>query len=237
MDFQKQQWEDSYSNRDNFLFYPHEEVIRFISKYIRKRTGLSEFKDVLQDSTKKRVLDFGCGIGRHVMYCHDMGLVGYGIDLSKRAVAVAHQWAREKGIEKPEERIVVGEARTLPWVDSFFDFVVSHGVLDSMHFEMARAACRELARVLKPEGLFYCDLVSGDDSVHAREFAGEEKVTTVHEHGTIQCYYNFTKINELIADSFELLECNLIRCENVLSGNYTARYHLVLKGKEHVTSF
>lgn len=231
MNTHKQQWEDSYTNRDNFVFYPHEEVIRFVSKYIRKRTGLHEFSDVLQNALDARVLDFGCGIGRHVMYCHDMELLGYGVDLSERAVAVARQWAQEKGINTPEERIVVGEARSLPWRDGFFDVAVSHGVLDSMYFDIARGACRELARVLKPGGLFYCDLVSGDDSAHAREFAGEEIVSTDHERGTIQCYYNFKKINELVSEYFELLECNLIRRENVLSGHSVARYHLVLKGK------
>lgn len=39
----KSEWEDSYSKRDNYLFHPHEEVIRFVSKYIRKRVGLSQF--------------------------------------------------------------------------------------------------------------------------------------------------------------------------------------------------
>lgn len=231
MNIHKQQWEDSYKNRDNFLFYPHEEVIRFISKYVRKRTGLHEFRDVLPNATNARILDFGCGIGRHVMCCHDMQIIGYGIDLSEYAVAVARQWAKEKGIHTPEDRIVAGEARLLPWEDNFFDVAVSHGVLDSMYFEMAREACRELARILKAGGLFYCDLVSGDDSAHAREFAGEEIVSSEHEYGTVQCYYNFTNICELFTGSFEIVECNLVRRENILTGNSNARYHLVLKRK------
>jgi len=40
MENQKKKWEESYLNRDNFVFYPHEEVIRFVSKSIRKRIGL-----------------------------------------------------------------------------------------------------------------------------------------------------------------------------------------------------
>ncbi len=31
----KEFWEESYLKKDNFVFYPHEEVIRFFSKYIR----------------------------------------------------------------------------------------------------------------------------------------------------------------------------------------------------------
>ena len=39
-------WEESYRRKENFVFYPHEEIIRFVSKYIRKRVGLDEWKDV-----------------------------------------------------------------------------------------------------------------------------------------------------------------------------------------------
>ncbi len=35
MDNQKYEWDKSYQNLDNFVFYPHEEVIRFVSKFIR----------------------------------------------------------------------------------------------------------------------------------------------------------------------------------------------------------
>lgn len=47
IDTQQAEWDDSYRNRDNFMFYPHEEVVRFISKYIRKRIGFNEFRDVV----------------------------------------------------------------------------------------------------------------------------------------------------------------------------------------------
>lgn len=45
MDNNRAEWNSSYENRDNFVFYPHEEIIRFVSKYIRKRVGLDEFHD------------------------------------------------------------------------------------------------------------------------------------------------------------------------------------------------
>ena len=231
MDTQKMNWEESYRNRDNFVFYPHEEVIRFVSKHIRKRVGIHEFKDVAMGSSSVRILDLGCGIGRHVMYCHEMGLDVYGVDLSEEAVNTARKWASEGGVDAVEERLVVSDVRSLPWKDAFFDYAVSHGVLDSMHFEIARSACTEMARVLRPGGLFYCDLVSGDDSAHAREFAGEEFVATKHEEGTIQSYFNFTKITRLIEENYDFVECLLIRNEDVHSGRYISRYHLVLKRK------
>jgi ubiquinone/menaquinone biosynthesis C-methylase UbiE len=231
MNTQKNEWEESYRNRDNFVFYPHEEVIRFVSKYIRKRIGFGEFRDILSCNPPSRILDLGCGIGRHVVYCHDMGLDAYGVDLSEYAVGIACSWARNSGMKEPESKIVQGDVRNLPWGQDYFDFVLSHGVLDSMHFAVARSACQELSRVLKKGGLCYCDLISGDDSTHAREFAGEETVVTLHEKGTIQSYFNFTKISQLIEGYFEIMECLLIQREDTLAGSATTRYHLILKGK------
>jgi len=225
----KKLWDMSYEKRDNFVFYPHEEVIRFVSKFIRKRIGLNEFQNAVQGRHGVRVLDLGCGIGRHVLYCHEMGLEAYGIDISDTAIEVAREWADQKQLQDPKVRICQGDIRHLPFEDSFFDFAVSHGVLDSMPFEIAQAACIELARVMPVGGLFYCDLISGDDSQHAREFSGEEVVTTAHEQGTIQMYFNLEKIVSMIHGFFEIDECNLIRRENVLGGGYTSRYHLVLR--------
>jgi SAM-dependent methyltransferase len=225
----QQEWNKSYQNRDNFVFYPHEEVIRFVSKFVRKRVGLTEFRDVAPGQAAGRVLDLGCGIGRHVIYCHEMGLEAYGVDLSDEAVKVAVAWALEKGVADPQDRIRQGDIRRLPWDDGFFRYAVSHGVLDSMPFDIARAACVELARVMSVGGLFYCDLISGDDSRHAREFNGEEVVTMAHENGTVQLYFNLAKILSMIEGVFEIEECNLIRREDVLRGGFGSRYHLVLK--------
>ncbi len=43
-------WNSSYKNKDNYLFVPNEEVVRFISKYIKKRIGINKFKNI---NTKK----------------------------------------------------------------------------------------------------------------------------------------------------------------------------------------
>lgn len=228
-DNHKLEWENSYHNRDNFLFHPHEEVIRFVSKYIRKRVGLNQFRDAIPADGPRRLLDLGCGIGRHVMYCHDMGLEAYGVDLSDAAIAAAIDWACTRGSKELAPRLLQSDARCLPWADGFFQYAVSHGVLDSMPLELARAISTDLARVMAPRGLFYCDLISGDDSQHAREFSGEEIVESAHEKGTVQLYFNLAQIKFMFDGLFDITECNLIRREDVIKGGYTSRYHIVLQ--------
>ena len=226
----KQEWDASYRSGDNFVFYPHEEVIRFVSRKIRKRSGLAEFRDVVPDASAVRVLDLGCGVGRHVKYLHEMGLTAYGCDLSDAAIVMAKEWATEWMPDGDRDATFVQcDARELPWEDGFFTHAVSHGVLDSMPFEVARDACRDLARAMVPGGLFYCDLISGDDSEHAREYAGEEVVSTEHEKDTIQSYFNMERINALIDGVFKIEESLLIRTEDVHRGRFHSRHHIVLE--------
>jgi SAM-dependent methyltransferase len=226
-----EQWNQSFERHENFVFVPNEQVVRFIARYIRKRIGLAEFTDVLKLDHPARLLDLGCGIGRHLIYAREMGLESYGVDLSPVAVEIARQWAKSAGFTQPENSIRVASVTSLPFDDHFFDVAISHGVLDSIRFDVARQAAKECARVLRPGGLFYCDLISPDDSRHGREFAGEEIVSTQHERDTIQSYFNFTRIHQLFDGLFEIVEATLCRQENLLAPASTARTHLVLKNQ------
>jgi SAM-dependent methyltransferase len=229
MDDRKGQWEVSYQNRQNFVFYPHEELIRFVAKYLRKRVGFEQYEDRHAFGRPPRWLDLGCGIGRHVVYGHEAGMDVHGMDLSATAVDMAREWATRAGVRDVERRIRQGSADKLPWEDGAFDVVISHGVLDSMPFDIAKKAIPEVCRVLVAGGYFYCDLISGDESAHAREFAGEEVVRIEHERDTIQSYFNFAKIQRLIDGRLELLECSLVRKTDVLKGSFIGRYHCVLR--------
>jgi len=222
------EWDNAYLNKDNFLFYPHEEVIRFVSRCIRKKTGKESFVDA-HDVSGAKILDLGCGIGRHVIFCEDMKLDSYGIDLSIEAINYAQDWLRSIGGSNVEKRLQQADARQLPWKDGFFDFALSHGVLDSMPYDVARSVVQDLQRVMSPGALFYCDLISGDDSDHYREFSGEKIVETQHERGTMQCYFNMSKIEKLFKNLFSIEECQLIRHEHVLKGTYHSRYCLILR--------
>ncbi len=61
MDYRrKAEWNRSYQNRDNFVFYPYEKVIHFVSRDIRKQTGLNAFRGVAAELGKFNILDLGC---------------------------------------------------------------------------------------------------------------------------------------------------------------------------------
>lgn len=231
MDLKCKEWDDSYSNKDNFVFYPHEEVIRFTSKYIRKKTGFDQYVDNHQCPETPKVIDLGCGIGRHVRFLHEYGLDAYGIDLSAVAIETAREFFSSQDLCCLNDKLYLGSLTQLPFARGFFDFAVSHGVYDSMSFEVAKEAMQETARCLKKGALFYLDLIAGDDSGHFPEFCGEEVVDTAHEKGTIQSFFNWAKVLELAGDAFRVKEAFLIKRTSVASSGFHSRYHLVLENR------
>lgn len=153
----------------------------------------------------------------------------HGIDLSENAIVKAKEVIRTHKNFISDENVVSGSAADLPWDDNYFDVVVSHGVLDSMPFDVAKGAIKEVNRVIKDDGLFYCDLISGNEL----NFFGEKEVTIEHEKGTIQSYFNLDKIEELVSGYFEIIECR-VNETTFLIGDYHGekkygRYHIILK--------
>ncbi|TZE82184.1 hypothetical protein [Calorimonas adulescens] len=80
---------------------------------------------------------------------------------------------------------------------------------------------------MKKGGLLYFDVVSGCDYEHYRENDGEEVVKTQHEYGTIQSYFNWSKINMLLEDEFRIIEAILIQRESAINRNKNSRWHII----------
>ncbi len=229
IDTRSREWEESYARRENHVFYPGDEVVRFVSRHIRRRKGLSEYEDVVPGASGAKVLDVGCGIGRTLVFGTRMGLTMYGTDLSSHAIGLAREWLASIGVADPAERVLAGDIRELPWPPAFFAHAVSDSVLDSMPFQIAQAGLSEIARVVRSGGYFYCSLISGDETGRDPEFCGETLVTGTHERDTIQSYFNRTKIRRLVEPLFEILSASLHQVRTFPGDTHHGRWHVVAK--------
>jgi len=225
----RDEWNRAYEAHQNALFWPNEHLVRFVATRLRRRLTLDEFEDVTPfDHTSPRVFDLGCGMGRHLAFAVEMGFDAYGIDLSEVAVAHAREWLGRLGVARADQRALVGMADDLPWPDGFFDAAVSHAVLDSMPFEVACRATVELHRVLRPGAWVYVDLIASE-----ADEAREEVVTARHETGTVQSYFDFPKVERLLAPWFRIDQCCLVSVAPVVGGRRSDRWHVVAQRDDH----
>lgn len=93
------------------------------------------------------VLDVGCGTGNYTIELAKRGADVIGIDSSEEMLA----WARIKAQKAYiEASFMAADATNLPFPDSFFDTVLSNGLL--CFLKEPEKALMEMHRVLKPGG-------------------------------------------------------------------------------------
>lgn len=95
-----------------------------------------------------RILDLGCGTGRHAAVLHSAGFGVCGVDFDEDALSTAQALY-------PGLRVCAGRAEALPFHDGAFDAVlcvdVLHWCTGTADFD---AVWREALRVLRPGGIF-----------------------------------------------------------------------------------
>lgn len=127
----------------------------------------------------KRVLDLGCGAGRHSVFLAKKGFEVVGVDFSKSSLRMARKWVVKEGLGNIE--LVCGSMTHLPFRNRVFNLVVS--VIHHAVKSIIETTIREVHRALEFEGLFLANLVSTGD----HRFGGGEKV----EEGTFRIREEF----------------------------------------------
>jgi len=227
MEINQEKWDESYSRNENLIFYPKEEVIKFLNRFIKKRKGTTSFENLLAKDGKLKALDLGCGIGRQTILFEEFGIEGYGVDISNVAITEAKNLSENMGFEM-KDRFQVLDKVEIPFDDLFFDFAISDSVLDSMEFTFAKKYLKELDRVV--EHYIYISLIATIKSADGSDFDGEMIVNETHENGTIQSFFTPSKITELINETaFSIVHLSLNTEKNMLTNKEHGRFHVVLK--------
>jgi ubiquinone/menaquinone biosynthesis C-methylase UbiE len=120
---------------------------------VMRRRALKPIAEWLTGRNQRDVrgLDVGCGTGRLLAFLHDAwpGMRLTGIDLSAPYLAEARRLIGKTARVK----LVEGAAEKLPAEDASVDFVVSSFLMHELPNDVRLAALREMARVLRPDGL------------------------------------------------------------------------------------
>ncbi len=118
---------------------------------------VEEFLPQLQDEKVDRVLDLGCGLGRHTILLAKSGFSTYAMDVSEQGLEHCRTRLKTEGIQASLHH---GKMDSLPFSNGFFDFILSWNVVYHSTREGVTKTLREVFRVLRTGGVFYLTLNS-----------------------------------------------------------------------------
>lgn len=112
-------------------------------------------RQLKRDLRDMAVLDVGCGGGLLTEEFAALGCQATGIDPSARSLEIARLHAQQSALEIT---YLVGFGEDLPFPDAAFDIVLCCDVLE--HVQDVSKVIQEIARVLKPGGIFFYDTIN-----------------------------------------------------------------------------
>ena len=133
------QWNDTFKKRGK-VFLELQEQIPGIAK-------------LFETNGVKKVLDLGCGSGRHTVYFAKNGFQVYGFDNAPAGLKLTKDWLREEGLRA---NLKLGSIyQKLPYRDSYFDALIAIQVINHGTIENIRKLIKVIQRILKPDGLVF----------------------------------------------------------------------------------
>lgn len=141
------------------LYKEKGEIYTDITPQVKKYAG------VFKTRGYKKILDLGCGTGRHSIFLAKKGFNVYASDISKTGVAITRKKAKALGLNI---KFKVFDMKKIPYPANYFDgviciFVLGHGLLEDN-----KKAIDEIYRVLKPRGMVITEFMSVKDKTYGK---------------------------------------------------------------------
>lgn len=136
------------------LFWNNQQNIKWFNDYPPSDYWVKILKTIKNKSTVK-VLDLGCGAGRHTKLLKELGFDVYSCDKNFGMVNQTRNTMSINGWSKVklERRITKQSVNKLSYKSDFFELIICHGVYhNAFNFKMLKKSISESSRVLKNGG-------------------------------------------------------------------------------------
>lgn len=110
-----------------------------------------------KDAGFQKILDFGCGLGRHSIFFAKNGFDVSAFDLSMDGIKHLQNWAQHENLKINTK---VADMLELPYSDDSFDCIFAYHVISHTDSKGMETIVKELMRVLKKDGEFFLTLCS-----------------------------------------------------------------------------
>lgn len=105
--------------------------------------------------TPGRLLDLGCGVGRHALLFAETGWSVTGMDVAAPSLAYARSEAKDACLDAA---FIEGDFRTTPYPPHQDLILIAYGTLGTLSPAQARRVVQRCRRALAPDGLLVFDL-------------------------------------------------------------------------------
>lgn len=149
----------------------------------------------------RRVLDIGCGEGRHTRAFAGTGALAVGVDLEPKALARARAAADRGSGRGPG--FVQADVFALPFAPSTFHVVLDYGCLHHVRRRDTPRYLEQVVPLLKSEGFFLLSCFSTKFKHHAGERRTRDWL--VHR-GHYDRFFRRTDIDAIFGREFDILD-------------------------------
>lgn len=132
-------WEKIFEEKGYVFVDPHQDIPRLSKLFYEKEV--------------KKVLDLGCGTGRHLVALIRAGFEVSGFDSSKTALELTEKWLKEE--ELTANLSLCRMEELFPYPDAFFDAVIAIQVIHHNLMKHILATVKEIERVLRIGGYLF----------------------------------------------------------------------------------
>ena len=184
---------------------------------------------IFKQKNYRKILDLGCGTGKHSIYLAQKGFSVYATDLSSTGIDIAKQKAESLNLNNITFK--QHDMRNIPFPNDFFAAVICTWTIYHGTLEDIRKTIREIYRVLHPNGMLITDFLSTSDSTYGNGQEIETNTFIGEKNGEEDIPHHYTKKEELtqLFSKFRELKMRLATKSyfNEASERYIRKYYNV----------